>query len=115
MENTIIFHHYETSEKTFLVVGTRSPSLHRRNSVAEKPFSVVVQQQAEGLVSSKTMDSALGFNFGNFFLFFLLPFSSSGGAEATASALHRMAIMEKKYLSAVILKRESVQIPELRR
>ena len=50
MENTVIFHHYETSEKTFLVVGTRSPSLHRRNSVAEKPFSVVVQQQADGLV-----------------------------------------------------------------
>ena len=50
MENTVIFHHYETSEKTFLVVGTRSPSLHRRNSVAEKPFSVVVQQRAEGLV-----------------------------------------------------------------
>ena len=44
MENTVIFHHYETSEKTFLVVGTRSPSLHRRNSVAEQPFSVVVKQ-----------------------------------------------------------------------
>ena len=51
MENTVIFHHYETSEKTFLVVGTPSPSLHRRNSVAEKPISVVVQQQAEGLVA----------------------------------------------------------------
>ena len=52
MENTVIFHHYETSEKTFLVVGTRSPSLHRRKSVAKTPFSVVVHQQAEGIVAN---------------------------------------------------------------
>ena len=40
-----------TPKKRFSVVVSCSTSFHRKNRLAEKSFSVVVRQQAEGFVS----------------------------------------------------------------